>query len=1228
MTLIRKLFHGTACVIFSLAILVAPALSADVPRTALRNPSQPLLIYNAAGHTATVKALVYVPDADTLLSGGLDRVIHVWNPGGPQPGLSRTIRPPSWKEPLAQIYTMAITPKPTQNGERLLAFGGTSIVSSRTSFIQIYRFPGLKGLETGDPHTLLPNLVSDGKGGEKPAADGVHTAINSLSFNGEGTLLASAGIDNRIVIWNVGTQTVAHELADADWTEGGGYLSAVVLSKNGKWLWSGGKDGYLRLWNLANHTVLAYGPPVGNTPPRVKVPLHPHFMINALALSKDERTIVVAREDGSLTRYDAANLGRPTRLIPEDAMLGPVESVAIHPEKHLVGISRLLQKQDNDAIEPEPACSIEIRSTDDGKVIQTAPVVSDRVMACGFSPDGKQFAYAGGESQALHLLAVGGAAKVDTPVIHRGEGASIREVGMTQENGDLVIGFRRLGGDTDAPCEAYDLKKRRIVSSPPDKLVTSRSTGSLGAYRISPVDLKTLELSWGGRPEVLTWDEIYAGRWFSYCLIPASAEQILKQPLVAVGCEKRIIIFGPYKDANGAIKYRQTRHFRGHSGPVLAMAASADARWLVTGGTDQLLRLWSLQSASEPANLGVTFVPNVDDTLTIGEIDPDGYAHMAGLRKGDVISIAAIGYGEHGADKPKRMTEFVRDHALKPPGTPLQFAVKRGDKEIVTGTRLQDDAVVSLFITRNAPRNAIQGLKVPAEREWVIWSADGFYDTSVTADRRFLGWHRNTPNPERTNADMLKSTNFFPMRTFEDLLRRPDVINALLNGQPRSAALPRDPATNETIDVAATVDAESPPIVRVTAPLAKGDAAVQVAEASVPFQLELQPGAGLKPIPLRDLRILVDGQEVLQPPLAAKLGTVPVKGSIPLTSPGVHTVVFLATNETTREQSAKLLIDYQPPKPVAVLPIPAAARTPVLMVVSIGVGRFQDGNAFPSIATAAADVKSVVHDLFISPDVQSYFYPYPDNVPAHARPLILSDEGKKPVTTASIQNVVAGLKARLQGQRPALGLWNPKGAANPPALGDGDTLVLVVSSHVLGQGKANPRLVTFDTKAESWETQGVDTEEITSILGELVRKGCRVVTIIDGYHGEDERQSVGVREWAYRLDHKGVVVCLATDNNPSPVDIQAGDPSPFFRALLALANRGKWGEEVQPGERLTLDMFRKVLAAQFEDEVGSGAQPPYVNTPATLDGTSPLFDPPPPSSAIVQAAGEPPREKE
>jgi hypothetical protein len=129
-----------------------------------------------------------------------------------------------------------------------------------------------------------------------------------------------------------------------------------------------------------------------------------------------------------------------------------------------------------------------------------------------------------------------------------------------------------------------------------------------------------------------------------------------------------------------------------------------------------------------------------------------------------------------------------------------------------------------------------------------------------------------------------------------------------------------------------------------------------------------------------------------------------------------------------------------------------------------------------------------------------------------------------------------------------------------------------------------------------------------------------VVAIIDGYHGEDDRQSVGVREWAYRLDNKGVVVCLASDNLPSPVDPQA-DRSPFFRALLALANRSKWGAEVQPGDRLTLDLFRKILAAKLDEEARGAAQPPYVNTPATLDGTTPLFDPPPPSSAMVQAAG-------
>jgi WD40 repeat protein len=1212
-----KLLWGLVPALAVLSTGISSAMAADAENSILRNPSQPQLIYNAAGHSAIVKALLYVPDGGPLLSAGYDRVIHVWNASGAKVGLSRTIRPPIWNEPRGRIHAMAITPNPKKDGERLLAFAGTPVVSSNlTSFIQIYRFPGLNGLETGDPQSLLPQLVSrEGNDDETPNASGVKGAINSLSFDGSGTLLASAGFDRRIVLWNVDTGKIVRELQDADWSGNTGFVAKVVLSKNGKLLWSGGWDGYVRLWNADTGKLLAYGPPIGLAQPAVRSPLQIGYRISALDLTADETAVIVGREDGSLVRYDAATLARPRRLIADSAMLGPVESVATHPTRHLVGLARIQRKPARFSEEPKTECLIEIRSTDDGTLVQTARTVGDRVMACAFRPDGKQFAYAGGEFQAVHLIPVT-PEKPAEPVLLRGEGSTINEVGLSDDL--AVVGYRRLGSDPNAPCEAFDLIKRRVISSPAPKLVaTSRNTGTLGAYQVQLINDNTLRLNWGTGFQDFTWDVPLFGRWFSYCLIPAAKDWKQKQPLLAIGCEARILIYAPFVDDKGVFQYRPTRQLRGHSGAVLAMAPSADSQWLVTGGTDQIIRLWSLRDADKPSTLGATLIPNADDTLGVDSVDFDGFAHEAGLRKGDVITLAAIGETFHGVGRAKPMTEFVRNHPATLPGTMLGFTIKRGGKLANTGTRMQAHPVVSLFITRNSSDGVVQGLKVPAEREWVIWNPDGYYDTSVTADRRFLGWHRNTPNPQRTNADMLKSTSFFPIRAFEDLLRRPDVIDSLIGGQPRSAALPKDPATNEPIDVAATVDVESPPIVRLTAPAALGDAPVPVDGATLPFRVELQPGAGLPASPLRDLRILVDGQEMLQPPLPAKLGVVPIAGEIPLNTPGVHTVVFLASNEKDREQTTSFLVERRPPpRPVVVKPPDVPAKVPTLLVVSMGVGRFEDRKAFPPIPTAAADVASIVNDLFISPDVQHYFENYPDKVPVFARPYILNGDGEKPVTTASVQKTIDALNSRLRGERPALDLWNEKAGA-PPAMGDGDTLVLVVSSHVIGQGKANPRLITADTKPGALKEQGIDTEEITAVLGELVRKGCRVVTIIDGYHGDDARQSVGVREWAYRLDNKGVVVCLSADNNPSPVDTQA-DRSPFFRALLALGVRSSWGEEILPDQRLTLDLFRRILTAKFDEETGSAAQPPYINTPATLDGSTPLFDPPPVSQALVK----------
>src|SRR4051794_8098726 len=69
---------------------------------------KPQLVRSAKGHYATVRDLLFAPDG-MLLSGGMDKVIHVWNPAK-MDGPVRTIRLPMFRGPRGAIWSMDILP--------------------------------------------------------------------------------------------------------------------------------------------------------------------------------------------------------------------------------------------------------------------------------------------------------------------------------------------------------------------------------------------------------------------------------------------------------------------------------------------------------------------------------------------------------------------------------------------------------------------------------------------------------------------------------------------------------------------------------------------------------------------------------------------------------------------------------------------------------------------------------------------------------------------------------------------------------------------------------------------------------------------------------------------------------------------------------------------------------------------------------------------------------------
>jgi WD40 repeat protein len=147
------------------------------------------------------------------------------------------------------------------------------------------------------------------------------TVVRALDLSPDATLLASAGDDAAVQLWDIATAKPTVKLAGhTDW------VLALAFSGDGKLLASGGYDGVVRLWEVPSGKKLLDIP--ATPPPPANTPAGPTNIVLALAFSPDGKTLALGGSDSLIHLVNVAD-GKLVRSMPGHT--SSVTSLVFHP---------------------------------------------------------------------------------------------------------------------------------------------------------------------------------------------------------------------------------------------------------------------------------------------------------------------------------------------------------------------------------------------------------------------------------------------------------------------------------------------------------------------------------------------------------------------------------------------------------------------------------------------------------------------------------------------------------------------------------------------------------------------------------------------------------------------------------------------------------------------------------------------------------------------------------
>ncbi len=574
---------------------------------------QPITLSDAIRVT---QVIAFSPNSRWLATGGRDGTIRLWD----LTSLSTSISPTVLRGHEDWVNDIAFTPD-----SRWLVSGSGQWMSIGGGFV---------GFEMKDTTVRLWDLNAPETSADPIILSGYDTSVTDISISPDGRWLATAEFFGSTVrLWHLDVSDLATTTPIILSIRNGSVNGPLEFSPDSKWLFTGGENVDILLWDLAGSDLTEVAP--------IVLRGHENF-ITEMAVSRDNHWLVTSSQDGTARLWDfdylkAARSGAAAP-IQMDAGVGWTDAAVFSPDNRWLATNwqTYSLNYNFDPIPPVAGNKVvylwDMQNPDELYPPLILKGHENRINAIAFSPN-LQWLASGSDDATVRLwniadpevgsivlqsftgsieaiaisansrwLAAAVANSSETEIklwdladsdpatapalILRGHESHITATAFTPDNTWFVT------GDEDGTIRLWDL----TASDPSTKYIVLRGRSTEIRNIVVSPDSRWLVVVSSSEPAVRVLDlsVIYQNTKFltvnGYVETPSS---------IALSPDSHWLVIGDY----GTIYLWELTHINGnpiilggHEGWIGTMAISSDNHWLVTGSDDDTVRIWDLEN--------------------------------------------------------------------------------------------------------------------------------------------------------------------------------------------------------------------------------------------------------------------------------------------------------------------------------------------------------------------------------------------------------------------------------------------------------------------------------------------------------------------------------------------------------------------------------------------------------------------------------------------------------